>query len=201
MSEVKLKDVRLSFANALFEAQKVQGQGEAKFSASFLFPPNHPCVAEIKAAMKKAAEEKWGAKAGEVFMALKAGDKLALHDGDSKPQYEGYKGNLFINASNRIKPLVIDGNLSPLQASSGRPYSGCYVNASIELWAQSNDFGKRINASLKGVQFLRDGQRLSGGGVASADDFEAIPDAAPAGGAQAPATTGATTGGNPDPFA
>jgi hypothetical protein len=87
-----------------------------------------------------------------------------------------------------------------LSASSGKVYSGCYVNASIELWAQDNKFGKRINATLMGVQFLRDGARLVGGGVASADDFEAIPEAA--GDAQAmPATAGAATGGNPDPFA
>jgi hypothetical protein len=152
--------------------------------------------------MKAAAEEKWGAKAGEVFIALKAGDKLALHDGDSKPTYEGYKGNLFINASNKMAPLVIDGNLSQLKETSGRPYSGCYVNATIELWAQDNQFGKRINATLKGVQFLRDGQRLSGGGVASADDFEAIPEAAQTtGGEQTPASHGALPGGNPDPFA
>jgi len=200
MSTVMLQDVRLSFANALFEAKQVQGQGDAKFSASFIIPPNHPCVAAIKAAMKKVAEEKWGAKAGEVFIALRAGDKLALRDGDTKPQYEGYKGNLFLNASNKIKPLVIDGNKSPLQASSGKPYAGCYVNGSIEVWAQDNQFGKRINATLKGVQFLRDGARLAGGGVASAEDFEAIPDAAPAGGAQS-APAGASTGGNPDPFA
>jgi hypothetical protein len=198
--KVQLNDVRLSFAQALFEAQQVQGQGEKKFSASFLFPPNHPCVAAIKDAMKKVATEKWGAKAGEVFAALKAGDKLCLHDGDSKPQYEGYKGNLFLNASNKIRPLVIDGNKSPLDASSGKPYSGCYVNAVIELWPQANKFGQRINASLQGVQFLRDGQRLSGGGVASADDFQAIPDAE-ANAAVGAAVSGATTGGNPDPFA
>jgi len=191
MSTVKLNDVRLSFANALFEPQKVQGQGEAKFSASFILPPNHPGVAAIKAAMKAVAEAKWGAKAAETFMALKAGDKLALHDGDSKPQYQGYKGNLFVNASNK----------SPLAATSGRPYAGCYVNGSIELWAQDNQFGKRINATLKGVQFLRDGERLAGGGVASADDFEAIPEAAGATEEAASAPAGANTGGNPDPFA
>jgi hypothetical protein len=199
MSTVMLQDVRLSFANALFEAKQVQDQGDAKFSASFIIPPAHPCVKAIKDAMKKAAEEKWGAKAGEVFIALKAGDKLALRDGDTKPQYEGYKGNLFLNASNKIKPLVIDGNKSPLQASSGKPYAGCYVNGSIEVWAQDNKFGKRINATLKGVQFLRDGARLAGGGVASAEDFEAIPDADDAEGSGPVA--GASTGGNPDPFA
>ena len=175
--KIQLNDVRLSFANALFEAQQVQGQGEKKFSASFLFPPSHPGAAAIKEGFKKIATEKWGAKAAETFAALKAGDKLCLHDGDAKPAYEGYKGMLFVNASNKIKPLVIDGNKSPLDASSGKPYSGCYVNAVIELWPQDNRYGKRINASLLGVQFLRDGERLAGGGVAAADDFEAIPEA------------------------
>ena len=52
------------------------------------------------------------------------------------------------------------------------------------------------------LQFLRDGPRLAGGGVASAEDFEAIPDAAPAeGAAPMQMQAGATTGGNPDPFA
>lgn len=192
---ISLNDVRLSFANALFEPQQVQGQGDKKFSASFLFAPNHPAAAAIKEGFKKVAQEKWGAKASDVFVALKAGDKLCLHDGDTKPNYEGYKGNLYLNASNKIKPLVIDGNKSPLDASSGKPYSGCYVNAVVELWPQDNKFGRRINASLMGVQFLRDGPRLSGGGVASADDFEAIPEAT-----EGPATTG-TSAGNPDPFA
>lgn len=193
--KVQLQDVRLSFAQALFEPQQVQGQGEKKFSASFVFPKDHPATAAIKKGLEAAAKDKWGAKAGEVYMALKAGDKLCLHDGDAKPQYEGYPGNMFLNASNKIKPLVIDGNKSPLEATAGRPYSGCYVNAVVELWAQDNKFGKRINASLMGVQFLRDGPRLSGGGVADADDFQAIPEAA---GAEAGA--GGNSDGS-DPFA
>ncbi len=193
--KVQLADVRLSFANALFEPQQVQGQGEKKFSAAFLFPKNHSAAAAIKKGMESAAKEKWHEKAAEVYRALKAGDKLCLHDGDAKAQYDGYPGNLFLNASNKIKPLVVDGNKSPLEAASGKPYSGCYVNAVVELWAQDNKFGKRINASLMGVQFLRDGVRLSGGGVAEADDFEAIPEAAGAG-SEARGNTDAS-----DPFA
>jgi hypothetical protein len=34
-----------------------------------------------------------------------------------------------------------------------------------------------VNASLLGVQHVKDGERLAGGGVAAADDFEAIPEA------------------------
>jgi hypothetical protein len=47
----------------------------------------------------------------------------------------------------------------------------------VEVWAQDNQHGKRINASLLGVQFVRDGEKLAGGSTATADDFEAIPGA------------------------
>uniref|UniRef100_T1HEF4 Uncharacterized protein n=2 Tax=cellular organisms TaxID=131567 RepID=T1HEF4_RHOPR len=43
-----------------------------------------------------------------------------------------------------------------------------------------NNFGKRINASLGGVQFLRDGDAFAGGGVATPDDFENMSEGADA---------------------
>lgn len=175
--KVHLKDVRLTFPQ-LFDAKQVNGQGEPKFSAAFLIPRNHPQLAEIQKAITEAATAKWGTKAPEVLKQLKAADRLPVHDGDGKSDYEGYAGNLFVNASNKIRPLVIDGSRAPLTASDGKPYSGCYVNAIVELWAQDNQFGKRVNASLLGVQFVRDGERLAGGTVAAADDFEAIPEKA-----------------------
>lgn len=174
---VNLNDVRLLYGASLFEPRRgPNGEGDLKYSATFGFSPTHPAAALIRAAFQKLSEEKWGAKAAEVFLTLKAGNKLCLHDGDAKADKEGYKGNLYVSASNKIAPLVIDGNKSPLKVTSGKPYSGAFVNAVIELWAQDNQFGKRINASLAGVQFLRDGGRLAGSGVASADDFEAIPE-------------------------
>ena len=63
---------------------------------------------------------------------------------------------------------MFDQLRNELVESSGKPYSGCYVNAIIECWAQDNkEFGKRINFGLKGVQFLRDGDAFSGGGKAA----------------------------------
>src|SRR3990167_3361045 len=177
--KVHLKEVRLTFPQ-LFEAKQVNGQGEPKFSAAFLIPRNHPQLAQVSAAIQEAADGKWGAKAGDMLKQLKAADRLPVHDGDGKSDYEGYAGNLFVNASNKIRPLVIDGTRAPLTASDGKPYSGCYVNAIVEFWAQDNQFGKRVNASLLGVQFVRDGERLAGGAVAAADDFEAIPETAAA---------------------
>jgi hypothetical protein len=176
MSKVKLNNVRIAFP-VLWEAKKVNDAGQARFSSAFLFPADHPCVKDIKKAMEEVAKAKWGEKAAEVYKGVKAADRLALHDGAAKSEYAGYEGNLFINAANQLRPTVVDGNRNPLVAADGKPYSGCYVNGIIELWAQDNKYGKRINASLLGVQFLRDGERLAGGSVASENDFEEIPGA------------------------
>lgn len=180
MARVTLKDVRLAFPN-LFEPKAPNGSDKKKFSAAFIFGKDHAAKAELLKAINEVATAKWGAKAGDVLVALKASDKLCLHDGDAKAETPGYKGNLFVNASNDIRPTVIGGGpdgRAPLVAAEGKPYAGCYVNAIVEVWAQDNQFGKRVNASLLGVQFLRDGERLAGGGVAAADDFDAIPQAA-----------------------
>lgn len=197
--KVMLRNVRLLYGAALFVPQRgPEGTGEPKHSGTFAFPKDHPAVAQIKKGFEQVAKEKWGAKAVEVYTMLKAGDRLCLHDGDAKADKEGYKGNLYLSASNKLRPLIIDGQKQPLDANSGKPYSGCYVNAEIELWAQDNKFGKRINATLRGVQFVRDGQRLAGGGVSSADDYEAIPDSDD--GASEGATPAAAAGSAPNPF-
>ena len=70
---------------------------------------------------------------------------------------------------------------SPLVAADGKPYSGCHVNVIIDVWAQDNQYGKKINAQLQGIQFLRDGEAFSGGGVAAdQSDFEEITEGADA---------------------
>ncbi len=175
---IMLKKVRLLYGAAVFTPQRgPTGDGEPKYSGTFGFAKDHPAVADIRAGFQKVATDKWGAKAVEVYTMLKAADKLCLHDGDAKADKEGYKGNLYLTASNKLKPdPLIDQYGQPLDASSGKPYSGCIVNVDIELWAQDNKFGKRINASLLALQFWADGPRLAGGGVGSVDRFEVIPE-------------------------
>ena len=171
---ILLKDVRLAFPN-LWKATAPKGGGEAAFSASLLMPKTHKQVAELKAAFKAMAKEKWGAKGESVLKALEAADKLCLHDGDGKADYEGFEDQLYVSSRSKIRPSVFDGQRQELNEADGKPYSGCYVNASIELWAQDNSYGKRINAQLRGVQFLRDGDAFAGGGhAADADEFDEI---------------------------
>src|SRR5690606_20150143 len=173
-------NVRIAFAHGLFQMSQVQGQGRPAYSASFLFPPDHPAVKIVQAAMAQVAQQKWGAQWQQTLQALVAGGKICLRDGNSKPDIAGYPGNLFVSARTTTAPLVIDQNRQPLTQASGKPYSGCYVNAKLIIWAQQNQHGKRINAQLGGVQFVRDGEPLSGGAPTSVDEFGEIESAAQA---------------------
>lgn len=177
--KIKLKNVRLAFPS-LFEAKAVNGEGEPRFSAVFLLDPKHPQLEEILAALKQVAKEKWAGKWEPIYNQMEKQLKLCLHDGDEKGDYEGFPGNFFLNAANKARPAVLDRDRTTLIQADGRPYAGCYVNAVVDIWAQDNNFGKRINASLGGVQFFRDGDAFAGGGVASEDDFDDISEGADA---------------------
>ena len=169
--KVKLSNVRLAFP-VLWEAKTVNGEGKPAFSASFLIDPADPQVKALNTAIEQVANEKWGAKAAAILKQMRATDKVALHDGDLKSNYDGFPGNLYVSARSTTRPLVIDKDKSPLTEQDGKPYAGCFVNASVELWAQDNNYGKRVNATLLGVQFVRDGAAFAGGTTASDSDFE-----------------------------
>lgn len=171
--EVRLENVRGAFLH-LFEAKQVNGEGEAAYSGSFIFEKTSPNVKRLNDAIDGEARKKWLDKAPTMLKQLRAADKVCLHDGDLKTEYEGFPGHFFVSARNTSKPLVLDQKKSPLTKDDGKPYSGCFVNVVLDIWAQDNKFGKRVNASLKGVQFLRDGDAFSGSGPASPDAFEEV---------------------------
>lgn len=171
--KLKLTNVRLAFP-ALFEAKTVNGEGDPAFSAAFLLDPADPQVKAINAAIDTVAKEKFGAKADAVLKQMRTGDKVCLHNGDSKADYAGFPGNLFISSRSKTRPLVLNADKTPLTAADGKPYAGCYVNAIVELWPQDNNYGKRVNASLRGVQFVKDGDAFAGGGSASEDEFDDV---------------------------
>ena len=169
--KVKLNNVRLSFPQ-LFEAKTVNGEGKPAFSAAFLINPKDPQLEVLNKAIEAVAKEKWGAKSDAMLKTIRAADKTCLHSGDLKANYDGFEGMMYVSARNALRPLVLDVNKAPLAAEDGKPYAGCYVNASVELWTQDNNYGKRVNATLRGVQFYKDGESFAGGGVASDDDFD-----------------------------
>ena len=102
--KVKLTNVRLAFP-VLFEARTVNGEGKPAFSASFLLDPADPQVKALNQAIEQVAKDKWGAKAEAILKQMRAQDKVALHDGDLKANYDGFPGNLYVSARATTRPL------------------------------------------------------------------------------------------------
>lgn len=168
MAKIKLNNVRISFPS-VFRKATFSGE-ETKFEATFLLNKKDQSdqIENLEEKIDDLLKEKLkGIK-------LKA-DKICLKDGDDI-DYAGYAGNMSIKASSAKRPLVVDRDRSQLSEEDGRIYAGCYVNAMIELWAQNNQYGKRINANLLGVQFIKDGEPFADGVAASVDDFDVFDD-------------------------
>ena len=165
MATIKLKNVRLSFAS-LFKKATFGGE-ETKYEGTFLIDKETQAdqIAEINTAIAAMMKEK---------KAKLSPDRICFKDGDGI-DYDGYAGHMSIKAGNTKRPIVIDRDKSPLTEDDGRPYSGCYVNAVLELWFQDNTWGKRVNANLLAVQFAKDGEPFGEGGASvSVDDFDVI---------------------------
>jgi hypothetical protein len=179
--KVKLSNVRLAFPN-LFEAKTVgTGEGEARFSAAFPIIPNSANDKAIQAAIAEVAKEKWKDKATAVIKELRSKGRTCYRLEELSKDgvvYDGFEGTYALNASNTVRPTVLDVNKAPLTAQDGRPYAGCYCTVIVDLWAQDNSWGRRINATLAGVQFFRDGEAFGGGRPASQDDFDDLSDTA-----------------------
>jgi len=172
MSNVTLSNVRLSYPN-LFKAVAFQKDQEPKFSAVFLLNKKADAkqIESFKAAMKAVAEEKWGV--GKVPKAV----KLCLRDGSEKEDTDGYGADvMFFSAASNKRIPVVNRDLTPLDESSGKPYAGCYVNVVVRLWAQDNDFGKRVNAQLRTVQFVKDGEAFGDKPADPTKEFQALPE-------------------------
>lgn len=190
---VRLIDVRLSYFYGFepYTNTDKDGKVSKSFCGHFLMPPDHPGIALIKAAQRRAALGMWPDKAEEMLVALAGQDRLCLHNGNiSKPGQDGYKDMFYVSGSSKKRFTIVDGDRTPLTAESGRPYSGCYANAIVEVWAQNNSWGKRINAQISGVQFYKHGESFGGGRVAAPEEFGNV-SAAGADGAAPAAATGA----------
>jgi len=190
-TRVKLNNVRITFPKVFVgQEEAFGGKGDPYWSASFLLAPDHPDLPALKEAIKAAATAKWQSKADGHLRAAQAKDKLPVHDGDlkaDKPYGAAYKGMLYVSARNNAKngpaPSVFDNVIDTAtgqareiksQQDKKAPYSGSYVNVILNVYAYQNE-GEGVAASIMGIQFHADGERLAGGVAAAAADFVAVP--------------------------
>lgn len=167
MSKIKLGNARLSFPS-LFQTATFANESTGKYEATFILDKveHADLIAKIKEAMSKIMKEDIKAKVPT--------DKLCLKDGDESDRPE-LKGKYSLKASTKKRPLVITRDKTPITEEDNIIYSGCYVNGIVSLWGQNNQWGKRINAQLDGVQFAKDGEPFGEGGL-DADAFDVFSD-------------------------
>jgi hypothetical protein len=169
-NRLKLENVRLSYPN-LFKATAMEG-GKPKFSATFLLNKKQhaAAIAKIEKMIERVALDKFGKK-----VPLK---NICLHDGNEKEDKEGYGDEvMYLVAKSDTRPAVVDQKVVPIAEEDGKIYGGCYVNATVEIFAYSHPTGgKGVSAQLRAVQFAKDGESFGAGPVNAEDEFEPVSD-------------------------
>ena len=181
-TRIMLKNVVLAFP-ALAEPQSL-GEGEPAYGAKFPIKPNSEQQKAIEAAILAEAKEAWKDKADSVIDMLAEDGKLCFtkkvyRSKKTGEAYQGFDGAHYLSTRNaKTQPTVFNQYGEELSSKSeieAKAFSGAVVNASIEIWAQDNKWGRRVNCSLRGVMLTGEGENFGGGSSpASADEFASL---------------------------
>jgi hypothetical protein len=162
--------VRLSFLS--IDKPKSFEEGKpGKYQATGLLDPTNAAHAKTLAKVKEEAlklVKAGGLNPKEVVLCLKSGDDKT---------YDGYAGMKYIPTGNDAKPAIADRSGIVIQPGHPQwPYSGCYGVISITLWLQNNKYGKKVNANLRAIRFVKDGDAFGVAPVDPDEEFSALGD-------------------------
>jgi hypothetical protein len=166
---VHLKGVRASYLH-VFKKHAFE-DNEPKYSGTFIVDPRSKDGKAAINAMNDAIDDVIdvtfnGKNPKNVYCEPLDGND----DDDGRDEYADM---MLVKASNTNRPKILDRNKEPLHEEDGKPYSGCYVNVILDVWGSPKY--KSVQATLMGVQFVKDGEAMAGGQV-SDDEFEDIGD-------------------------
>lgn len=182
-SEIILKDVRIAFPD-IWTPKAFQGDGKPRFAAKFPIEPESANDKMIGAAITAEAVAKWKDQAKTVLTDLFARDKMCyvkrnILTKEGKP-VNGFEGMFALSASadpaKGQKPLVVDRKLQATKQEDGVIYGGCRVDVKVSVWAQDNQFGRRINCQLLVVQHRADDDAFGAGAPPTVKGMEALED-------------------------
>jgi hypothetical protein len=152
---LRVDNVRGSYPH-LDRAYAVEEGDKPAFSITGLLPKDtHRAAKDL---IKKRIEEIIAENKAKV-----PNDKWFLTDGDKteKPEKQGH---FAISARESRRPSVRGADKAILSTDEivETIYGGCYVTMLIRPWFQNHKkFGKRVNAGLVAVQFVKDGESFS----------------------------------------
>lgn len=170
METLKTSEFRVSFPN-VFTPSAFPGQ-TPKYGITMLFPKTADLKA-LKALAKQAVEKKWPDPVKRAKIMANPNFKNPFRDGDlEKPDTAGYEGMIFIRATSKIKPGVVDRNVQPIVGEE-EFYAGCYARATVTAYGFDTAGNTGVAFGLQNVQKLRDGEHFSGR-LAPEAEFEAL---------------------------
>lgn len=181
--KIVIRNVRLSYEH-IFTPTKFDENQDAKYSATFIIPKDHPDLPAVKRAYFEAGQEAFASDF--VGSAWPRGYTCSLKDADTETDNNGvvlseknpaYKGCYVIEANSARRPITINRDKSAVTEADGIIYSGCYVNASLA--AAGYTYGKikkGVKCYLNGVQFVQDGEPFGADATADFDALDGVDD-------------------------
>lgn len=189
---VQLKHVRIAFIDDLFEPGQFEGQGDFRHTATFIVEPTGANFKAIEEAISKEALAMWAKKADSMMEDIRGNKNKCAWLRNKKDKtgevYDGFEDRWALSAVRKQKegaPLFLHNIAEPdpekpgktrakrLTGKEGVIYAGCYVNAKVEMWAQSGKYSG-MRCGLLGVQFDGPGDSFGGASRVSDDGFDAI---------------------------
>lgn len=176
-TRIVLKNVRLSYAHVWEPQPAREADREPKYAVSLIIPKSDAAQikkieAAIEALLKTEGPAKFGGK-----VPPRGSLKLPLRDGDTERDDEAYQDAMFLNASSKTRPGIVDQNVQPI-LDRDEVYSGVYANVSIELYLFNVNGNRGVACGLGNIQKIRDGEALGGGAIKAESEFAVVDDAA-----------------------
>ena len=176
--ELRLKNVRISFP--ALDKPEAFGDGEPAYQAKFIIVPKSPEVQLLADAIVAVAKEQWKDKAASVLELLTEDKKLCFlkapyRNKKTGEAYAGFDGMFSLSTRSKNRPTIFDKfnkEVTDARDIKSLIYSGCFVHAKIDIWAQDNKWGRRVNANIAGVMFAKDGDAFGGSTPATGEDFK-----------------------------
>lgn len=168
-----LKNIRISYPDIFTPGKKF-----GKYGAQFRFNKDSGVKEQIEAAIDEQGVMAFGKEWEKVKKGLVNKGKLfRVNDGEDKDYEEDY----FISVHNAGRPHVVGRDAKPLTADDNVIYSGCRVDAWVDVSAyEQKEYGPVVSVKLLAVQFRGDDTPYSGGPSVTANDFTPITDGADA---------------------
>lgn len=173
---------QLSFP-ALAKPETPPNSTRKRYSASILVDKDSKWHTDIINAMKEVGKAKWGEKFNDkMWRRITSDAKQCFYTDGELKDYSGYDGK-FVAAAHTNLPAERPSCFNQRREKLGDEeierlfYPGCYVYAIISIWAQDNQHGTAIRASLSGIQFAKDGERFSSVKVADESAFDVLEEA------------------------